>query len=290
MKNREPHFLIAIPTYNRAHLLPKVVESILSQSYKNYSVLFLNDCSTDTTEDYITSLPDYGKLFFHYKMPENSGVNATRNMILRISKEKFQESFIYFIDDDDLLYKDALETAAGEICKNPNYNWYALTCIYPDGKPISKLKKFGEMSYIDDFMFGKTMRGDLTNIVKVSCIGQSHFSKKFKNAEIWYFWTSLSLNNKLFTINKIGSIKEYLPGGITKNGFNRDKAIQVAQYKIDTLEPIVGKKKLRHQYVTLAKNLIKQGDKKEARKVLKNVLKTAPFYFRQYPHWVKSFL
>jgi len=285
-----PHFLMSIPTFNRAHLLPKVMKSIDQQKYKNYDILFVDDHSSDTTADYILEIQKESDNIHYYRMEKNSGVNAVRNMILSISKSKFNDSYIYFIDDDDLLYTDSLQSAADTIITNYGYNWYALTCIYPDSKPISRSKRFGEMSYIDDFMFGSTMRGDFTNIVKVSALENLHFSKKFKNAEIWYFWTSLSIKNPLFIENRVGSIKEYLPGGITKNDFNRDKAIEVAQYKIDTLEPIVGRKKLKHQYVTLAKHLINNGRKAEARKYLKRIFAVAPFYFRQYRHWLKLFL
>lgn len=283
-----PRFLISVPTYNRRHLLPRVMESIQSQGFKNFDILFVDDCGSDDTPEYIQGLQAEASNIYYHRMTENSGVNAVRNKILEIAKRDFPESYIYFIDDDDQLYKDALQEAANAIQQNPDYNWYALTCVYPDNKPISRLKRFGEMNYIEDFMFGSAMRGDLTNIVKVSGIGDSHFSKAFKNAEIWYFWTSLSLKHTLFAVDKIGSIKEYLPDGITQNGFNRDKAIEVALYKINTLEPIVGTKKLRHQYVTLAKHLIKQGRKKEAQKYLKKVFSASPLYFRQYRHWIKS--
>lgn len=249
----------------------------------------MDDGSSDDTQEVLRKIQTEHANIHYACMPKNSGVNATRNQIIETALKKFPESFLYFLDDDDLLYGQCLSDAADLILKNPGYNWYSLNCIFPDGSKISKMKKYGELSYIDDYMFSKNMRGDLTNIVRVSGIEDVRFSTRFRNAEIWFFWTSLSIKNVLFAGKEIGSIKEYLPGGITKNGFNRDKAIDVAKYKIEILEPIVGKKVMRHQYVTLAKHLIDKGERNEAQKLLLDILIASPLYFRPLKHWIKLF-
>lgn len=288
MPDQQPHFLISVPTYNRSHLLEKLVESARSQNYTSWDILFMDDGSTDDTQEVVQKLQSTTPQTHYRRMEKNSGVNATRNQIIETAKIEFPDSFLYFLDDDDLLYEGSLKNAADLINQNPNYNWYSLNCIYPDGQPISKMKRYGELDYISDYMFSKVMRGDLTNIVRVSHIGDARFTTKFRNAEIWFFWTSLSLNNTLFAGDKIGSIKEYLPGGITQSGFNRDKAIEVTKYKIDVLEPLVGRKAMRHQYATLAKHLIDQGNTKEAKLVLKTTLSVSPLYVRAIKHWLRT--
>lgn len=290
MNKEDPHFLISVPTYNRSELLEKLVKTVTEQEYSKWDIMFMDDGSTDNTESVVRELQLSNQKIHYHKMTENSGVNATRNRIIETALVEFSDSFLYFLDDDDLLYPEALKNAANLIRSNPGYNWYSLDCVYPNGKPISKMKKYGELNYVRDYMFSKVMRGDLTNIVKVKSIGSARFTTKFRNAEIWFFWTSLSLKNTLYAGNKIGSIKEYLPGGITKSGFNRDKAIQVTKYKIDVLEPIVGRKALKHQYVTLAKHLIDCGEKEEARVVLSKIIKVSPLYFRGIKHWLRMLL
>lgn len=288
MPGQQPHFLISVPTYNRSHLLEKLVESAKNQDYASWDILFMDDGSTDDTQEVVQALQSVTAQIHYRKMKKNSGVNATRNQIIETAKIEFPDSFLYFLDDDDLLYEGSLTNAAELINENPNYNWYSLNCIYPDGKPISKMKRYGELDYVRDYMFSKVMRGDLTNIVRVSHIGEARFTTKFRNAEIWFFWTSLSLNNTLFAGDKIGSVKEYLPGGITQSGFNRDKAIEVTKYKIDVLEPLVGRKAMRHQYATLAKHLIDQGNTGEAKQVLKTILSVSPLYVRALKHWLRT--
>lgn len=287
MTRKDPHFLISIPTFNRSDLLEPIVLSAMNQNYRNWDILFMDDGSSDDTPNVVQKLKEKFPKVHYGRMSQNSGVNATRNQIIETALKDFPESFLYFLDDDDLLYEQCLQDAADLINENPGYNWYSLDCVFPDGSPISRMKKYGELNYIRDYMFSKTMRGDLTNIVRVQGVGDARFTTRFRNAEIWFFWTSLSLKNALFAGNKIGSVKEYLPGGITKSGFNRDKAIEVARYKIEVLEPVVGRKAMRHQYVTLAKHLLDKGQKEEARQVLVTIFKASPLYFRPLKHWLR---
>ena len=56
MKNNpaeKPLFSIIITTYNRARLLPRAINSVLSQSYQNFELIVIDDGSTDDTEEAI---------------------------------------------------------------------------------------------------------------------------------------------------------------------------------------------------------------------------------------------
>ena len=282
------HFIIGIPTYNRSHLIGRIIDSITSQPYSNWTILFLDDASQDETvsvlNKYKKNLKD--RLFF-YRMENNSGVNAARNRIIEEASRIDANAYLLLIDDDDYLGDNCLEIANSSILENPDYSWYTMNCIYKDGQLISKLKFYGALSYNYDYMFGKSIRGDLTHIIRVSNIGAVRFSNKFRNAEEWFFWCSLSSKYNLYAINAAGSIKEYLEGGLTKTDLNRDKVIDVLIYKIEVLSPIVGSKKLLHQHGSLVKHLLKAGRKKEAKHWLQVTFKISPCYLRQYKFWLR---
>lgn len=53
MPDQQPHFLISVPTYNRSHLLEKLVESARSQNYTSWDILFMDDGSTDDTQEVV---------------------------------------------------------------------------------------------------------------------------------------------------------------------------------------------------------------------------------------------
>jgi glycosyltransferase involved in cell wall biosynthesis len=284
------HFIIGVPTFNREHLIPRVLSSVQDQDYSNWTLLFVDDRSIDDTESVISALSDSNPKIQYRKMSTNSGVNAVRNRIIDEAKAIDSKAYLLLIDDDDYLAPNSLATANKQILAHPEYNWFSLNCDYHDGKPISRISQYGALSYLHDYMFGKRIKGDLTHILKLESLGAERFTSEFRNGEVWYFWVNLSLAHDMYAIDAPGSIKEYLEGGITETGFNKDKAIQVLKFKINTLEPIVGKKRMSHQYVSLAKHYLAKKDFLAAKAVLREVFKSSPFYFRQYKHWLKLYL
>jgi len=55
---KEPLVSILLPTFNRAHLLPRAIASVLDQTYQNWELLIWNDGSTDDTEQVLQALTD----------------------------------------------------------------------------------------------------------------------------------------------------------------------------------------------------------------------------------------
>ena len=289
LEKLEKHFIIGVPTFNRSHLIPRIVDSVQSQGYSNWTILFVDDHSIDNTKDVILELSEKESKIQYLQMSQNSGVNAVRNRIIEYSKSIDISAYLLFVDDDDYLAQGALACANQQILLHPEFNWFSLNCHYENGGLISKITHYGVLSYITDYMFGKRIRGDLTHILKLGALNDEKFTSEFRNGEEWYFWTKLSVMHDMYAVNAPGSIKEYLEGGLTKTGINRDKAIQVLKFKIDTLEPIVGKKKMAHQYVSLAKHYLARKDFASAKLALSTVFKASPLYFRQYKHWIRLY-
>jgi len=104
-----PFFSIIIPTYNRAHILPKAIESIIAQSFSNWECIIVDDGSTDTTKSYIESIPDKRFIYVYQKNSERS---AARNNGINIA----EGTYICFLDSDDyflphhldILYKETI--------------------------------------------------------------------------------------------------------------------------------------------------------------------------------------
>lgn len=93
---------IVIPTYNRADVLGRAIESVLQQTETNWELILIDDGSTDDTAQVIAPyLKDRRLLFF--KTP-NRGVSAARNFAIR----QAQAEWIAFLDSDDEWLKDKL--------------------------------------------------------------------------------------------------------------------------------------------------------------------------------------
>jgi glycosyltransferase involved in cell wall biosynthesis len=97
---------VVIPTYNRAELLRRALESVASQDYRPIEVLVIDDCSEDDTEVVIDEvrplLEESGGIGLRYTALEvNSGPAAARNEGLR----QAAGSFVAFLDSDDLWHQ-----------------------------------------------------------------------------------------------------------------------------------------------------------------------------------------
>lgn len=87
---------IIIPTYNRASLLPKAVNSVINQTYKNWELIIVDDGSTDNTKEIVRQFSNKDKRI-KYFYQENKGQPSAMNVGVKNS----QGEFIAFLDDDD---------------------------------------------------------------------------------------------------------------------------------------------------------------------------------------------
>lgn len=99
----EPLISVIIPSYNRAFILTDAINSVLLQTYKNIELLFVDDCSTDNTEEIVKNITDSR---FHYiRLEKNSGACTARNRGIKEAKG----DYIAFNDSDDQWHIDKLE-------------------------------------------------------------------------------------------------------------------------------------------------------------------------------------
>lgn len=98
---------IIIPVYNTQAYLEKCLDSIFAQSFQDFEVIVVNDGSPDESQTIIDRYRDMypDKLVALYQ--ENAGQAAARNNGLRVARGEF----INFVDSDDYLHPDALQTA-----------------------------------------------------------------------------------------------------------------------------------------------------------------------------------
>ena len=88
---------VVIPTFNRAKVIERAINSVLSQTYTDLELLVIDDCSTDDTKDIISSIKD--KRLKYFCLPHNSGACAARNKGIELAAGEY----IAFQDSDDAL-------------------------------------------------------------------------------------------------------------------------------------------------------------------------------------------
>ncbi|MFV8226695.1 glycosyltransferase family 2 protein [Christiangramia aquimixticola] len=94
---------VIIPVYNRAEFIGEAIQSILSQTYKNFELIIVDDASTDNTLEVIKQFKD--KRIRLLRNRDNYGVSVSRNKGISNAKG----SFIAFMDSDDISLPTRLE-------------------------------------------------------------------------------------------------------------------------------------------------------------------------------------
>lgn len=96
---------VIMPCYNTEQYVEETLKSVLNQSFKDYEIICLNDGSTDGT---LEILKRYQQSYPNIRVisSENHGVAYQRNTGVQCAQGKY----IYYMDSDDLLKENCLET------------------------------------------------------------------------------------------------------------------------------------------------------------------------------------
>lgn len=197
-----PTFSVVIPTYNRAALLPRTIDTVLSQTYPANEIIVVDNCSTDDTEAVIKPLVDQGKVRF-IRHDRNYERARSRNT----GMEQATSDYVTFLDSDDFMYPSNLADAADYASRHRApffHNLYEL--IDPAGKTLHRYK-FPRM---DD------PRRAIAEGNYLSCIGvfiareiygrfRFDTNPALTGSEDWEFWVRVSADYLPSRLEKINS-------------------------------------------------------------------------------------
>jgi glycosyltransferase involved in cell wall biosynthesis len=105
MVNEKPKVSIIIPTYNRANLIGRAIQSVLDQTYKDFELIIVDDGSIDYTEDIIKEFQKKDKRIKYIRREKNRGGSAARNTGIKAARGEY----IAFQDSDDEWLPEKLE-------------------------------------------------------------------------------------------------------------------------------------------------------------------------------------
>lgn len=105
VKEKIPLVTVIVPAYNSEKYIGRCLESILEQSFDDFELLVIDDGSTDGTGKIVKEYAKYDERVI-YKKQKNMGVAKTRNKAVKMARGEF----VAFIDNDDFINKNYLET------------------------------------------------------------------------------------------------------------------------------------------------------------------------------------
>jgi glycosyltransferase involved in cell wall biosynthesis len=109
---KKPLISVVIPTYNRAHVIKRAINSVINQTYLNWELIIVDDGSIDNTNNVIKHYLEDERIKY-YKI-KNSGASATRNYGIK----KSQGKYVSFLDSDDEYQEDRLNYQYNKMIQN----------------------------------------------------------------------------------------------------------------------------------------------------------------------------
>jgi len=267
-----------LPTYNRAYILKRAVDSILNQTFKDFELIIVDDGSTDNTKALIDSFSD--SRIKYVKHDKNKGLAASRNTGI-ISA---QGAFIANQDSDDIWFSEKLEKELAVFESAPS----DIGIVY------SRLKKHFNDNRVEFYPHDKQSpkEGNLHKtllkrnfitmqcaLIKKECFKDEMFDESLPALQDWDLWIRISKKWKFKYVPYIGCEAFVSPDSITKKRKVRAQARKTIFYKhkkdFEKYSDVFAK--LAYMIAT---SELRWGDRKLAKEYLYEAWQKQPFNIR----------
>lgn len=204
-----PLISVIVPNFNHAPFLKRRIDSILSQTFQDFELILLDDCSTDKSLDVLVSYQDHQKVSHLIFNEKNSGSPFIQwNMGFELARGEF----IWIAESDDWCEPSLLESILQPLLKDESVvlSYCQSMLVYDNGMIGYKTQNTQLEETIPGWKFVKSrMFGD-TSIVNagMALFRKATLSKisgeflKMKNAGDWMFWTEVALMGNVHICGK----------------------------------------------------------------------------------------
>ncbi|MCF0243801.1 MAG: glycosyltransferase family 2 protein [Bacteroidaceae bacterium] len=214
---------IFTPTYNRAHLLPRLYESLCGQTNKDFEWLIVDDGSSDNTEEVVRDFSNEKVLDIRYIKKPNGGKHTAIN----IGAQEAKGEMFFIVDSDDTLIAEATDLITAEWSKVRDKGLCGMSFLrgaYVDGRLQSRKESmFPKDRFIGNFIDVKYNHGSSADNAEVwvtECLRRHPFNvyegERFMSEGM--VWIRLAKEHDMLFVNRIIYICEYLEGGLTNQG------------------------------------------------------------------------
>ena len=152
---------IITPSYNSSKFIKDCVASVFSQTYKNWEMIIVDDCSKDNSKEIISELSTKDKRIKSIFLEKNVGAAEARNAAIRQSKGKY----VAFLDSDDLWNPKKLEKQLSFMYENEiAFSYTNYQFMSENGEDLSNIISAPEKMTYDSYL-KNTIIGCLTVII-----------------------------------------------------------------------------------------------------------------------------
>ena len=201
-----------MPSFNTGKFIKETIESVICQTYENWELIIVDDCSTDDTDSVVSSFSDDRIKFF--KNEKNSGAAVSRNFAIR----KASGRWIAFLDSDDVWLPNKLEKQISFMIDN-NYS-FSYTCYsemnedsVESGRVVSGPKVISKTG-----MYNYCWPGCLTVMYDVSVVGLVQIEDIKKNND-YAIWLKVIQKAKCHLLNEVLAKYRRRQGSISNHSY-----------------------------------------------------------------------
>ena len=151
-----PLVSIITPNYNASKYIAATIESVQNQTYKNWELLIIDDCSTDNSVEIINTLQKNDVRIKLLELPQNVGPAIVRNEGI----QQAQGSYLTFIDSDDIWRPNFIETSLNKVKNTEGFVFASYHRLDEDLKPC----------YKDFIVPAKVNYSDILKSNSISCL------------------------------------------------------------------------------------------------------------------------
>ncbi len=200
MKNR-PLVSIITPSYNTSEYIVETIESVLSQSYENWEMLIVDDCSTDNSVEMVKKYVEQDSRVKLLINSENTGVALTRNRAI----EESTGEYIALLDSDDTWLPNKLEKQIELMLReNIMMSFSSYDIMNKNGDNTGSFLINEKVTYSD--MLKTSSIGTLTTIYNAKELGKYYFEEIGHED---YVWKLAILKNIEYAEGLIESLAKY---------------------------------------------------------------------------------
>lgn len=191
-----PKVSVVIPIYNVEKYLQEAVDSILQQTLKEIEIIAINDGSTDTSLDIITSLAQKDQRI-QIISTLNNGLSVARNLGIHTATGKY----IYFFDSDDILEKDTLKKCYQKCqLQNLDFLFFDADC-FTDNHEKSNISYYQRTNKYENKTFSGLEILDIQQKTNGYCSSAclSFIKKEYLKKNNLFFYPQILHEDELFT-------------------------------------------------------------------------------------------
>lgn len=203
---------IFTPTFNRAHTLPRLYDSLVKQTDYNFEWLIVDDGSTDNTTQVVESF-DTKKFNIRYIKQKNGGKHIASNVGLKVAKG----DIFVVLDSDDWFYPNAVEVFNTKFRNHKDMKALITLDTYENGEVIGeKLPEIEKVNWVD-LRYKYKVRHDKCYVFSTSIIRNMTFPQygTSKHMPPSYQWFEFSEFYDCYLANINTKYVEYQEDGIS---------------------------------------------------------------------------